>query len=341
MAKKRDESTMAVGGSAQSQDGGSGAGRSGRDSGRAQPSLAGAASKHGQSASSAKTRTDRTADGRAGTLHIVATPIGNARDITLRALDMLGSAALIACEDTRVTGKLLAIHGIKTPMISYHEHNAGQARPKILEKLKSGFSVALVSDAGTPLISDPGYKLVETCIDEGVPVTALPGPSSVLCALALAGLPTDRFMFAGFPPPKSTARRHAYRDLAVIPASLIFLESTKRLAASLADMAIEFGPRPAAVMREMTKVYEETRRADLDELAAHYAEAGPPKGEVVVVVGPPDDTQQAVSDEELDALLRSALGAGSLRDAVMSVTAETGLARSRVYERAVALKDAG
>ncbi|MEQ8667238.1 MAG: 16S rRNA (cytidine(1402)-2'-O)-methyltransferase [Rhodospirillales bacterium] len=338
MAKTRGES---VDRSSQSRDGGSGAGRSSRDSGRRQPSLAAAGSKQGQGAPGRGARTSRAADGRAGTLHVVATPIGNARDITLRALDMLGSAALIACEDTRVTGKLLAMHGLKTPMVSYHEHNAGQARPRILEKLKSGFSVALVSDAGTPLISDPGYKLVEACIEEGIHVTALPGPSSVLCALALAGLPTDRFMFAGFPPSKSSARRQSFHDLAVIPASLVFLESTKRLAASLADMAAEFGPRPAAVMREMTKVYEETRRGGLDELAAHYADAGPPKGEVVVVVGPPDAEEAEIDDDALDALLRDALDAGTLRDAVRSVTAETGLSRSRVYDRAVALKDGG
>lgn len=286
-----------------------------------------------------RTQTTRAAGGKAGTLNIVATPIGNARDITLRALDMLGTAAVIACEDTRVTGKLLAMHGLKTPMVSYHEHNAPEARPKIIEKLKSGFSVALVSDAGTPLISDPGYKLVEACIEEGIPVTALPGPSSVLCALALAGLPTDTFMFAGFLPSKTTARRKALKDLAAIPASLVFLESAKRLAGSLADMTAELGPRPAAVLREMTKVHEEAVRSPLNELAAHYDDVGPPKGEVVVVVGPPLVSEKTVSDEELDALIKTALAEGSLKDAVQAVQAETGLARKRIYDRAVALKD--
>lgn len=269
----------------------------------------------------------------------MSTPIGNARDITLRALDMLGSASLIACEDTRVTGKLLAMHGLKTPMISYHEHNAQAARPKIMETLKSGYSVALVSDAGTPLISDPGYKLVEACIEEGVPVTALPGPSSVLCALALAGLPTDRFMFAGFPPSKSSARRATFADLAAVPASLIFLESAQRLAASLTDMAAALGSRPAAVLREMTKVHEEARRGDLETLARHYAESGPPKGEVVVVVGPPEDVEARISDEELDAALEDAMAKMSLRDAVKAVQEATGAARNTVYGRAVALKD--
>ena len=253
---------------------------------------------------------------------------------------MLGTAAMIACEDTRVTGKLLAIHGIKTPMVSYHEYNAPEARPKIIEKLKSGYSVALVSDAGTPLISDPGYKLVEACIEENIPVTALPGPSSVLCALALAGLPTDAFMFAGFLPPKTTARRKALRDLAVIPASLVFLENAKRLAASLGDMASELGPRPAAMLREMTKVHEEAVRGSLDDLARHYAEAGPPKGEVVVVVGPPPETDTRVSDDDLDAMIKRALETGSLKDAVKAVQSATGLPRKTVYDRAVTIKNA-
>jgi len=321
-----------------SRNSGSGRGRIGHNSDDRHTSPPKGESKRGSSLP--RSKTSRAASGHVGTLNIVATPIGNARDITLRALDMLGTAAVIACEDTRVTGKLLAIHGLKTPMISYHEYNAPEARPRIIEKLKSGFSVALVSDAGTPLISDPGYKLVEACIDEGIPVTALPGPSSVLCALALAGLPTDTFMFAGFLPSKTTARSKALHDLAAIPASLVFLESAKRLAASLADMAAELGPRPAAVLREMTKVHEEAVRSPLDQLAVHYAEAGPPRGEVVVVVGPPLATDNAVSDEDLDTMIREALSEGSLKDAVRAVQEDTGLPRKAIYDRAVAIKDA-
>ncbi len=276
---------------------------------------------------------------RKGVLHIVATPIGNARDITLRALDVLGGADAVACEDTRTTGKLLSLHGIKSTLISYHEHNAARARPAIIERLKSGDSVALVSDAGTPLVNDPGYKLVEACIAEDIPVTALPGASSVMCALTLAGLPTDRFLFAGFPPNKPGARRAFLEELSTVPATLVFLESAKRLAASLGDMADALDDRPAAVLREMTKMYEEARRGPLSALAAHYAESGPPKGEIVIVVGPPADGANALSGEALDDLLRDALAAGSLRDAVRTVVAETGLAKNAVYERAVVLKN--
>jgi len=275
----------------------------------------------------------------AGVLHVVATPIGNARDITLRALDVLADVDLIACEDTRVTGKLLALHGLKTPLTPYHEHNAAKARPLIMGRLESGDSVALVSDAGTPLVNDPGYKLVEACIESGIPVTALPGPSSVLCALALAGLPTDRFMFAGFPPAKTMARRNAFGELATVPATLVFLESAKRLAASLADMAAVFGDRPAAALREMTKMFEEARRGTLVDLAGHYDKAGPPKGEVVIVVGPPDETPRELTADALDDLLHAALADGSLRDAVRRVVDETGLPKKTVYDRAVALKD--
>ena len=220
-------------------------------------------------------------------LGLVATPIGNAADITLRALAALRAADAILCEDTRVSAKLLARHGIRRPLVAYHEHNAERMRPKILERLRRGESLTLISDAGTPLVSDPGYKLVQDALAAGLPVTAMPGPSAAIAALVLSGLPPDRFFFAGFLPPKSAQRRQALGELAAVPATLIVYESAKRLPATLADMAAVLGARPAAVARELTKLFEEVRRDDLAALAAHYAAAGPPLGEVVVVVGPP------------------------------------------------------
>lgn len=270
-------------------------------------------------------------------LYIVATPIGNARDITLRALDVLSAADVIACEDTRVTSKLLAIHGIRKPLLVYHEHNAGRVRPGIIKRLKNGEIVALVSDAGTPMVSDPGLPLLKACIEDGIQVTHAPGASSVLTALVLSALPTDRFLFAGFPATKRGKRKTGFEDLKSVPATLVFLESPKRLAKSLSDMADVFGPRPAAIGRELTKMFEEMRRGLLGELAAHYIEAGAPKGEVVVIVAPPGADAEAISDTELDALLTDALKTGSVRDAVRRVTAETGLAKRAVYARALEL----
>lgn len=273
-------------------------------------------------------------------LHLVATPIGNAADITLRALDALRAADLVVCEDTRVTSKLLAIHGIKASLLSYHEHNAEKVRPGLIKRLKDGERVAMVSDAGTPLVSDPGYKLIRDCLDEGVAFTTLPGPSAVLASLVLSGLPTDRFLFAGFPPSKGGARRRFMEQVAGVPATLIFLESAKRLGASLADMAAVLGDREAAVARELTKKFEEVRRGSLADLAVHYAEAGPPKGEVSVVVGPPPEAA-AVTEEDLDELLRAALKSQSIKDAAAGVAAATGLPKRRVYARALELKDGG
>ena len=270
-------------------------------------------------------------------LYLVATPIGNAADITLRALALLNHANLVACEDSRVSGPLLKRYGIATPLFPYHEHNAAKVRPQLIEKLKGGAVVALVSDAGTPLVNDPGYKLVRTCIEEGVAVTALPGASAVLAGLSLSGLPTDRFLYAGFPPPKQAARRKWLAELGGIPATLVLLESAQRLADSLADMAAVLGPaREAAVARELTKKFEEVRRGSLAELAAHYAESGPPRGEITLVIGPPDDAAKAESID-LDAALRDALGRFRLSEAVAAVAAETGLPRKAVYARALAL----
>jgi 16S rRNA (cytidine1402-2'-O)-methyltransferase len=248
----------------------------------------------------------------------------------------LRSADVIACEDTRVTARLLAIHGIERPLIAYHEHNAARMRPAILERLARGESVALVSDAGTPLVSDPGYKLVRAAIDAGAAVSALPGPSSVLTALLLSGLPSDRFLFAGFLPPKSAARRTALQELARVPATLVLFESANRLAEALADMADVLGPRPAAVARELTKFFEEVRRDTLPVLAVHYAGAGAPKGEVVVVIAPPEG-EAAADDATLDAALADALGQMSVRDAAAAVATATGRPRREVYARALAL----
>ena len=269
-------------------------------------------------------------------LAVVATPIGNAADITLRALATLAAADAILCEDTRVSAKLLARHGIRRPLVAYHEHNAERMRPRILERLRQGESLALVSDAGTPLVSDPGYKLLQAAIEAGIPVTALPGPSAALTALVISGLPTDRFFFAGFLPTRAGERQRVLARLAQIPATLIFFEAANRLPASLADMAAAFGRRPAAVARELTKLFEETRRGDLADLARHYGEAGPPLGEVVVVVGPPGEAAP-VGEEAIDAALVEALRTKSLRDAVEEVAAGTGEARRHVYARALAL----
>ena len=273
-------------------------------------------------------------------LHIVSTPIGNLADITLRALDILAASDVIACEDTRVTGKLLKAHGIATPMTPYHEHNAARARPRLIERLKNGEIVALVSAAGTPLISDPGYRLVREASAAGVEVTAAPGPSAPLAALVLSGLPSDRFLFAGFLPPRRAARRTALGALARIDATLVMLEAPRRLAAALADMAEILGPREAAVARELTKLHEEVRRDSLASLAAQYAAEGPPKGEAVVIVGPP--TESAGEDvANMDALLRKALRTMRVGDAAAAVAGATGRPRRDIYARALELASPG
>ena len=271
----------------------------------------------------------------------MATPIGNAFDITLRALAALRAADVIVCEDTRVTQKLLARHGIARPLLAYHDHNAERMRPLLLERLRRGELVALVSDAGTPLVSDPGFKLVRAAIGEGLPVTTLPGPSAPLAALVLSGLPSDRFLFVGFLPAKPAARRRDLAALAQLPATLVFFESAPRLAPSLADMAAALGQRRAAVARELTKLFEEVRRGDLAELAAHYRSAGPPRGELVVVVGPPEDAAPTPAAAALDEQLQAALERMSLRDASEAVAAATGLKRRQVYARALLLAGRG
>jgi 16S rRNA (cytidine1402-2'-O)-methyltransferase len=269
-----------------------------------------------------------------GGLHIVATPIGNLGDISLRALETLAGADVIACEDTRVTHKLLDRYGITASLTPYHEHNATTARPKLLARLAAGDSIALVSDAGTPLISDPGYKLVRDAQAAGHAVIAVPGASSVMAALASAGLPTDRFFFEGFLPPKQTARRARIAELARIPATLVLFESGPRLAATLVDLAATIGTREAAICRELTKLHEEVRRDALPALAQHYAGDAETRGEFVLLIAPPDETA-APRSEDIDELLRRTLGESSLKDAVATVADATGQPRKEIYRRAL------
>ena len=270
-------------------------------------------------------------------LYLVATPIGNLRDVTLRALETLAAADLIACEDTRVTRKLLDHYGIATALTPYHEHNAAVARPKLLSRLAEGSAVALVSDAGTPLISDPGYKLVRAAHEAGHAVSAVPGASSVLTALTAAGLPTDRFFFEGFLPSKAAQRRSRVAELARIPATLVLFETGPRIAAALADLAGVIPDREAAVCRELTKLHEEIRRGKLVALAADYAGAAERRGEMVIVIAPAPTYTKKTLPEQLDELIRDALGRVSVKDAVGEVAAATGLPRRDVYQRALAL----
>ena len=269
-------------------------------------------------------------------LIVTATPIGNLGDITVRALETLERVDVIACEDTRVTRRLLDRYGIGAPTLTYHEHNAERVRPRLVARLTDGDSVALVADAGTPLISDPGFKLVRAAIDAGVPVTTLPGPTAMAAALAVGGLPTNRFMFAGFLPNRPAARRRELEGLRDVDATLVFYESPRRLAAALADMADVLGPREAAVARELTKRHEDVARGPLGDLARRAAEAPPPRGEIAVVVGPP--AEREVGDRALDDALRRALARSGPRDAVDRVAADTGASRRRVYRRALELR---
>jgi len=266
-------------------------------------------------------------------LYLVATPIGNLGDITLRALSVLGGVDLIACEDTRVSRRLLDRYGIRTRLTAYHDHNAQTVRPRLLDQIAEGQSIALISDAGMPLISDPGYKLVRDAVAQDIGVTVVPGPSSVSSALALSGLPSDRYLFAGFLPSRKAARTHALAEVKDVAATLIFFEAARRLPQSIADMAAVFGARPVAVARELTKKFEDVQRGTLPELAAYYKDAGPPKGEVVVVVAPPGD--DLAGEVDVDAVLRPLLAQHSLKQAVAAATAATGMPRREVYARAL------
>ncbi|MEQ8501098.1 MAG: 16S rRNA (cytidine(1402)-2'-O)-methyltransferase [Sneathiellaceae bacterium] len=282
----------------------------------------------------------QASDALAPGLYIVATPIGNLQDLTFRARDVLARADTILCEDTRVTARLCAAHGIDRPMRPYHDHNAPRVRPGILAQLAEGGAVALVSDAGTPLIADPGYRLVREARAAGIAVVPIPGPASPIAALCAAGLPTDRFYFGGFLGQKSEQRRRALRLVAGLEASLVFLTGTARLPAVLADMAAELGPaREAVIARELTKRFEEFVLMPLGALADSYAASGPPKGEVVIMVAPPPDGPAELAAEDLDAALLAALAAGTVRSAADEVAQAYGLKRRTVYARALELRD--
>lgn len=268
-------------------------------------------------------------------LHLVATPIGNLSDITLRALATLAGADVIYCEDTRHSRTLLAHYAINRPLRPYHEHNADEQRPRILAELKSGRRIALISDAGTPLVSDPGYKLVRDAIADGLMVTATPGPSALMAGLSLAGLPTDTFLFAGFLPSRSAARQTRLTELAIVPATLIVYEAPSRVAETLADMAAVLGNRTAAVARELTKLHEDVERDSLEQLARRFA-ATPRKGEFVIVVSPPGAVQ--ATDDAISSALAEALLQMSLRDAAKAVAERLSVSRSRVYDLGLKLK---
>lgn len=269
-------------------------------------------------------------------LYLVATPIGNLRDITQRALDVLAAADLVACEDTRMTGKLFEAYGLRQKMISYNDHNAARQRGPVIEAIVAGRAVALVSDAGMPLISDPGYKLVRDCLDLGLTVTSVPGASATLAALQLSGLPSDRFSFIGFLPPKSAARRTVLREWAGVRTTLVMFETGPRLLAALEDIEAVLGARPLAVVREITKKFEEIRRGSAAELLSRY-DGQPPKGEIVLVAGPPEDGEGAVDEADLDRRILSALETMRVKDAASFVAAATGQKRRLVYERALFL----
>ena len=268
-------------------------------------------------------------------LYIVATPIGNLSDLSARAATVLGSADLLAVEDSRVTAKLLAHLGVKRPMQAYHDHNADKVRPALLARMRDE-AVALVSDAGTPLISDPGYKLVRDARAAGIAVTTIPGPCALVAALTLAGLPTDRFLFLGFLPPKAGAKAGAIAEVAAVRATLILYESGPRLAATLRALGEGLGDREAAVAREISKKFEETVAGRLSALADRYADS-PPKGEIVIVVGPPGDPEPA-GEAQIDAALAEAMTRLSASRAAAEVAERLGLPRRQVYERAQALK---
>ena len=271
-------------------------------------------------------------------LYLVATPIGTASDITLRALDLLENADVLAAEDTRQARKLMDIHGIALngrPLLPYHDHNGASMRPKLMKAVQDGKIVAYVSDAGTPLIADPGYQLAAGMIEDGLPITAAPGASAVLAALSVAGLPTDRFLFAGFAPVKAVARKAFFEEFAAVPATMVFYEAPRRLAESLQSMADVFGDRPAAMCRELTKKFEEVRRGSLLELAAFYKETAAPKGEAVIVVGAP--LKRVATPEAIDAALVEALKHNRVKDAAAEVAEAFDLPRKQLYQRALEL----
>jgi 16S rRNA (cytidine1402-2'-O)-methyltransferase len=272
-------------------------------------------------------------------LHVTATPIGNLGDITLRALAALAAADEILCEDTRVTSKLASRYGIHTRLTPYHDHNAAKVRPGIIARLRAGAAIALVSDAGTPLISDPGYKLVRAALAEGVTVDAVPGASASLAALALSGLPSDRFLFCGFLPEKSGERRRMLAEVRDLRASLVFFDSARRVVQSLDDISSVLGEREAAVLRELTKLHQEALRGPVSEIAALLKTRETIKGEITLVVGPPSDRPAYISSEEVDLALAGAAREMPAAKAAQKIAKQFGLPRKELYARLLALKN--
>jgi len=269
-------------------------------------------------------------------LYVAATPIGNLKDVTYRVIETLAAADRILCEDTRQTGKLCAAYGVKTPRAAYNEHNAERVQPRIIEELKAGAAICLVSDAGTPLISDPGFRLVRAAREAGVRVIPLPGPSAAIAALSASGAPAEKFFFAGFAPAKAEARLAYFKSLAACDATLVFYESPSRLGDSLAAMAAAFGERRAVVARELTKIYEEFDEAPLQELADKYSAAAT-KGEIVVLVFPPV-APKAATAMDIDAFLEAALASMSVKDAATAAADALGVPKKAAYARALGLK---
>lgn len=266
-------------------------------------------------------------------LYLAATPIGNLGDITLRVLDTISGCDAVVCEDTRVSGKLLHYYGIKKPLLPYNDHNADIQRKPILDKLRRGAKIALISDAGTPLLSDPGYKLVRACIEEGIPVTSLPGANAVLTALQLSGLPLESFSFLGFLPPKREARRKKLAKLKTIPVTMVFFETAPRLAKSLADILDVFGDRDMALAREMTKLFEETRRGRVSEILNMSEREGMPKGEIVLVIS--GAAPQEFSDRDVETQLRRALKTMRVKEAAAFVAETAGRPKKELYDLAL------
>ncbi|MER0237588.1 16S rRNA (cytidine(1402)-2'-O)-methyltransferase [Fulvimarina sp. MAC8] len=273
-------------------------------------------------------------------LYLVATPIGHLDDMSLRALDVMAGAEQLACEDTRVTGKLLKRYGIDRRMTTYHDHSGEKAADTLIEAVRAGGSVALVSDAGTPLVSDPGYELVQAAIEAEVPVFTIPGASAVLTALAISGLPSDAFFFAGFLPSKEKARADRLEALLRIPGTLVFYEAPHRIAASLAAMSAALGDRPAAVCRELTKMHETVYRGPLSKLAADFAAMETVKGEIVVCIGPPAE-DETPGEADIDGILEGLLAEMKPTKAAQEAARLTGLPRRELYQRALSLKDKG
>lgn len=270
-------------------------------------------------------------------LYLVATPIGNLGDLSPRAVAVLKNADVVACEDTRITGKLLSLNAISTPMMNYHEHNADKMRPVLTARLKKGETVALVSDAGTPLVSDPGHKLVADCIKEGIYVTAVPGASALLTALQMSGLPTRRFLFQGFLPPKSSARKTTLSELKNVPSTLIFYEAPQRMIETLTDMKEVLGDRNCSVSRELTKKFEQTVRGKISDILDLYAQNGVPKGEFVIVVAPP--LEEKAGEQDVETALKQALETMSVKDAAAFVAQALNANKKEVYTLALKLKN--